>query len=122
MNKGVVIIILLFLIRPVLPVIEYIVHYDYIVTELCVNRDKPALECNGKCHLMKELAKASEDEKPLSEKKTFHTQTELLFLEPLCAVKPSGIVHDFSDKKKTIPYSNLYFHINSFSIFHPPVV
>ncbi|MGG5506887.1 MULTISPECIES: hypothetical protein [unclassified Myroides] len=46
--------------KPVLPVVEYVVLYDYIKNELCVNKDKPELACNGKCHLTKELANASD--------------------------------------------------------------
>lgn len=42
---------ILALIQPALPFIEYFVNYDYIVEELCENRDKPILSCNGKCYL-----------------------------------------------------------------------
>jgi len=28
---------------------------DYIVEKYCVNKDKPVLQCNGKCHLSKQL-------------------------------------------------------------------
>ncbi|MBC8644541.1 hypothetical protein H9W95_12115 [Flavobacterium lindanitolerans] len=45
-----------------LPVIEYAINYDYIATVLCINKDKPEMKCNGKCHLMKELAKSSQDD------------------------------------------------------------
>jgi len=47
------------MLRPVMPVINYYINYDYIVAELCENKDKPVLKCNGKCHLTKELKKAS---------------------------------------------------------------
>ena len=39
------------MLRPLLPVLIYYANYDYIATELCVNKDKPYLECNGKCYL-----------------------------------------------------------------------
>ena len=42
---------LLALVGPVLPVLDYVINYDYIAKELCVNRDKPVLACNGKCYL-----------------------------------------------------------------------
>lgn len=45
------------MIRPILPVLEYYANYDYIANELCINKDKPYLECNGKCYLDKELKK-----------------------------------------------------------------
>lgn len=43
------------MVRPITPIIEYYANYDYIATELCENRDKPFLECNGKCYLEKQL-------------------------------------------------------------------
>lgn len=33
---------------------------EYIARVLCINRDKPQLKCNGRCHLRKEL-KAQEE-------------------------------------------------------------
>ncbi|RPD98653.1 hypothetical protein EGM88_05535 [Aureibaculum marinum] len=45
------------LIRPIVPVIEYVVDYDYIATVLCINKEKPELQCNGQCHLSKKIAK-----------------------------------------------------------------
>ncbi len=44
------------LFKPVIPILKYIVFYDYIKNELCENKDKPKLECNGKCHLAKVTA------------------------------------------------------------------
>lgn len=52
---------LLAMMRPLLPIIEYYANYDYIATVLCENKDKPYLECNGKCYLQKQLKKASHD-------------------------------------------------------------
>lgn len=46
----------LILFRPFWPIVEYIVAYDYIVAELCENRDKPELGCDGTCYLSKQLA------------------------------------------------------------------
>jgi len=45
--------------RPIFPVIEYFVNYDYIVEQLCENRSKPVLACNGKCYLAKEIEKTA---------------------------------------------------------------
>lgn len=36
---------------------------DYISSKLCENRDKPELQCAGKCYLMKKLKQAEEKEK-----------------------------------------------------------
>ncbi|MFK5958240.1 MAG: hypothetical protein QM495_05125 [Lutibacter sp.] len=50
---------LLAMVRPVVPIIEYYANYDYIASVLCENRDKPYLECNGKCYLEKQLNKVN---------------------------------------------------------------
>ncbi len=42
---------LLALVQPALPILEYLINYDYIVNELCENKDKPIMACNGKCYL-----------------------------------------------------------------------
>jgi hypothetical protein len=48
----------LYLIRPIIPFVEYAVNKDYIVKNLCIDRNKPKSCCAGKCHLKKELAKS----------------------------------------------------------------
>lgn len=48
---------LLVLVQPALPVIEYLINYDYIVSELCENREKVVLACNGKCYLGDQVEK-----------------------------------------------------------------
>ena len=61
---------LLAMVRPVMPIIEYYANYEYIATVLCENKDKPYLECNGKCYLSKELqeTKNTDSEKILNTK------------------------------------------------------
>lgn len=49
------------MIRPIIPIIEYHANYDYISTVLCENRDRPYLECNGKCYLEKQLKEVNHD-------------------------------------------------------------
>lgn len=49
--------IFVMLVKPLWPVAEYIINYDYIVTNLCENRAQPQLQCDGKCYLSKLLAK-----------------------------------------------------------------
>ncbi len=58
---------MLFLLKPVLPVLSYVLNYQYIVENLCINREKPKLACEGKCHLAKEIAKEVENEQSTKE-------------------------------------------------------
>lgn len=123
MKKAIVFIVFLLFLKPVFPVFEYAVNYNYIANELCVNKAKPEMKCNGKCHLMKELAKASDNDNPISQdKKTHHQEIEVLFLEKIIAFCFSPI-YSFEGKNKiNTDYCNLYFSENTFSIFHPPTV
>ncbi len=106
--------------KPILPVADYIINYDYISKVLCENKAKPELKCNGKCQLMKELAKASEQEKPLSPTKKIQLhETEVLFFQE---IQPLIARQSYCQLKNPIGdyYSNLYFHLNGFAVFHPP--
>jgi len=109
------------LLKPVLPVVSYMANYEYIVKELCENKAKPQMHCSGKCHLMKELAKAAEQEKPLSEKKSVHTEAEVLFCQAVTHY--TFACYNTTATKQNLPvYSNLYSNLNCNSVFHPPLV
>ena len=121
MKKALFIIALALFLKPVFPVIEYVVNYEYITKSLCVNKEKPQMQCNGKCHLMKELAKAAETEKPISSDKKTNTKqlVEELFFQDLKALinQPVYTLHKPSVVNN---YSNLYNYEGDHSVFHPP--
>ncbi|WP_445452046.1 hypothetical protein [Flavobacterium sp. 25HG05S-40] len=101
------------------PIVEYVVNYDYISKVLCVNKEKPQMQCNGKCHLMQELAKAADDEKPISDKKITVKEFEILFYQEVKIIAFS--VATFSQKHQlNSNYSNLYSHLVITATFHPP--
>jgi len=54
---------LLALVHPAIPFIEYQVNKAYIVANLCENKDKPQVMCNGACHLKKQIQKQTDPEK-----------------------------------------------------------
>jgi len=88
---------------------------------LCVNKAKPSMHCNGKCHLMKELAKAADEQKQQSEKKSVQQQAEVLFCQ---AITPLLVPNPFIAETKPVQtgYCNLYFHMGHTSVFHPPAL
>lgn len=87
---------LLAIFQPLYPILEYVIHYDYIVEELCENRDKPVLACNGKCYLGKQLTSDHKDSNDAP--------------QPL----PPSV--DF-DKLLTVRYDQI-----SFSVFNPDIL
>ena len=109
------------MLKPIFPVIDYVVNYNYIATVLCENKDKPKLNCCGKCHLKKELANASEGEKPSSndKKDTSKQEVEVLFFQDLQAFDITSF--DFNNTTFISDnYSNLYGFLNDCTVFHPP--
>lgn len=110
------------LLKPIVPVFQYIINYDYIATELCVNKETPIMACNGKCYLMKELANASESEKPLSsDKKHTIIETTDLFVNPISEFNTLTFQCQNSTVTTTF-YSNLYKQNLLFPVFHPPAI
>ena len=51
----------------------YQLNIDYIIETYCVNKDKPELKCNGKCHLAKQLQVVN------SKQDKSNSKTDLLF-------------------------------------------
>ena len=107
--------------KPVLPVLDYVINYDYISKVLCENKEKPLLHCNGKCHLMKELAKAAEQQKQDTDKKTAQQQAEVLFCQAINNVLPVVFSLPATQTPDSF-YSNLYSHTGYESVFRPPTV
>lgn len=60
-NTIVLLLTLTMLFKPLWPIVEYVGNYDYIVNVLCENKDKIALQCDGKCYLSKQLAKEAKE-------------------------------------------------------------
>lgn len=120
MKKVVVIICLLVLVRPVAPLIGYAIQYDYITQVLCINKSNPELECHGKCYLKKQLATASDNEKPISpDKKNNLWEFELTWI-----FKPeNGITFLNPAPQAKLPFHHASLHESDahFSIFRPPI-
>lgn len=119
-KKTVFIVIISLFLKPIFPVIDYVINYEYIAKVLCENKAKPMMHCNGKCHLMKELAKAAETENPKSSDKKENTSVqEVLFFKEMNSF--SIVFFGFQSKTKiNSSYLNLYSYLNAHSEFHPP--
>jgi len=109
------------LLKPVLPVLEYAVNYDYIANELCINKDNKNLHCNGKCHLKTKLAEAADStDKNLPDKKPKTSQSEVLFFTPIAELTfrvPAAIDDKIADR-----YSDSYRYQRCNRFFHPPSI
>jgi poly(3-hydroxyalkanoate) synthetase len=94
------------------------INQEFIAENLCENREKPQLECNGMCHLKKELDKDDERKQQqdkqqveivlfMQTEKDYKIQkTEAFLIEKQCH-------YTFVLQQNTVEYHS--------SIFHPPI-
>lgn len=113
-------ILLIFIIsvRSFLPLLDYVVHYHYIATQLCENRDKPELLCNGKCYLKKELNtehnKNHQCEMKIQLVDLFVPNESVAFEEEKTAI--------LLERKNTIHRCKFSFQNYYSEFFHPPLI
>jgi hypothetical protein len=111
----------LVLLKPLFPFIDYAINKEYISKNLCENRTKPKLNCNGKCHLMKQLKKASaETPSDGNTTKAASNQEENCFhVNSLFGFNTNVIVSQ-TDKFYIKTINNLLPLTYLQDIFHPP--
>ena len=114
-------ILLIFIIsvRSFLPLLDYVINYDYISTQLCENRDKPELLCNGKCYVKKEFTQ---------NQSTKNQQCEVK-IQIVDVFVPQENLNIEIDKTESFVKKQITFHHCKFTIqrynkefFHPPLV
>ena len=107
------------MLKPITPVIKYYIDYDYIVAELCENKAKPVLKCNGKCHLAKELKKANDG---IDQKQTVPplNMKEYPVAPFLCEISLQQQVKFKIHPIKIYSQSSTFIDTYTNSIFQPP--
>ena len=90
---------------------------DYISSVLCINKDKPVLQCNGKCFLSKKLKAEEEKEKkaPVEVKSI----ADVLYFSEYSCVSVSRDFESISTVKSS--YILGTYSVNRPSVFHPPL-
>ena len=122
MLKALISIFIIFMIalRPVMPLIDYTVNYSYITKNLCENRAKKEMGCNGKCYLAKELSKSSQNSGKQDTIK-LSVFSELFTVRDIFNVR-NDVNFTLDNLKQNSYLSSFYdFSLNS-RIFHPPLV
>ena len=87
----------------------------YIAKELCENKDKPEMHCNGKCYLMKKL-KQAQDKEQKQERQSQKTQIQDAVVVTPMVFKQYAL----AETKLHIPASMGMLQSIKNSIFHPP--
>ena len=87
------------------------------IEKLCENKDKPELQCNGKCHLKKVAEHSPNDSK--APEKVVNFKEILLFISNK---EQFSFEMNCTQEKDSFIYKNLYVFYNCFNLDHPPEV
>jgi len=119
----VILLTLLVFIQPLSKVwilVSFKINQDYIAKNLCENRAKPILKCNGKCQLMKKLKQADKDEEKQTPQ-TIKEKLELLYCHNQVNFNVSQ-KFDFVVKKQSFfGYKFQDYSSYQSTIFRPPI-
>ena len=101
---------------PLVILVDFKIHQDFIAEVLCINRDEPELQCNGQCHLQDKLSEQQEQEQQAPNRA--EEKIPLFFLERL----PAFVLHHSHEHILAyLPYRHcLHAHLSSEDFFHPP--
>jgi hypothetical protein len=103
--------------------LDFEMRKDFIIQNLCENRFKPQLNCNGQCYLAKKLHKIAEDNATKETQKQGASMKKIM--EEVFEATPffsyNLMVKNLSTKS-IYSYQLAHFQSITFSIFHPPIV
>lgn len=98
---------------------DFLIHQDYIAQNLCENKDKPEMECNGKCVLMQKLQlKEDPSQEPLQLPHLTQLEISTFVVTDFdfAALIPTTVKSEKPLAKSEDRVDNLHSH----DIFHPP--
>ncbi|MCB0445829.1 MAG: hypothetical protein KDC68_09310 [Gelidibacter sp.] len=93
---------------------------DTIIQKYCVNKDKPELKCNGKCHLAKQLQMTQQNDKTNEGKAT------TFLLEAFFPLYFQAIAYSLNFNNVSINHKNnwqlktMLASLADLNCFHPP--
>ncbi|HWB62124.1 MAG TPA: hypothetical protein VG603_01345, partial [Chitinophagales bacterium] len=98
---------------------NYEINRQYIAQNLCENRDKPCMHCNGKCYLRKQLEKGGGEHSKIP---AAVLSNETAFVSEM-PVKYCFCIHlDINRINLGLLPAKPYAFISHTDIFHPPAV
>lgn len=101
---------------PLIILVDFKIHQDFIAEVLCINRDQPELQCNGQCHLQDKLSEQQEQEQQTPNQ--VEVKMPVFFLERL----PAFILDSQQNQAVAyLPYRHhLQTSLSAHDFFHPP--
>lgn len=100
-------------------VLDYQVHKERITELFCVNKDKPTLHCNGKCHLAKQLRKSSDSESKAPADGFMKVKYDVVVPVAFRLQAPVGVQPSALRFAQQVPPRYAFAAVQR--IFHPPI-
>lgn len=96
--------------------LDYQLNKDFISQNLCINKSKPKLHCNGKCQLTKKMAEEEKEDTPapFQKVKSGFSETEV----PACVHLDRFVKEIKTEHNNFLPRSSYTAPV--FPVFHPP--
>lgn len=98
---------------------EFRVNQDYIAKNLCENRDKPEMHCDGQCCLKRKLAKDGKEQRPSQSNQKNELTVSLFYQESYFGIK---LLYCKRPQQFYFSYNELATFSFHHSVFHPPSV
>lgn len=96
--------------------VDYSLNKTYIAQNLCENKNKPSMHCNGKCYLNKKLKEEEKQRVPVSQKAT--PEIQLFIVNNSVEISTNISILNLSPYEW---YNTLGTVSHPHSIFHPPL-
>mgnify|MGYP003673174318 CR=1 FL=1 len=99
-------------------IVYFELNIDSIIQKYCVNKDKPELQCNGKCHLAKQLNQNTDKDNNLLS--LIFESFLPVFISSNKDMKFYSYILD-TLKNGNFGYYNAYFFLHESRAFRPPI-
>ncbi|WP_159090824.1 hypothetical protein [Aquimarina aquimarini] len=110
-----------FTLRPVMemaPFFYYQLNLDYIIENYCVNKERPRLQCNGKCYLMSKLKEKNTSDNKATSFRISESFLPLYFQKQDIDIENNIITS--GERMVFTSYSFTYNFLYTNTIEHPP--
>jgi len=101
-------------------VTDFVINQDYIAKVLCINKERPKLNCDGKCYLAQKLKNTPDQNNNQLPESFKNLKLEILhFYSEVNAFNLNSTKH--TSQKTENYFRNKLFPIDyTFKVFHPP--
>jgi hypothetical protein len=97
---------------------HYLLNKNYYATVLCINREKPKMHCEGKCHLKKELKEQEKkEESPATPTKDKQETNQFFQSNPQITFFPIDVIDQFDTFYLLLKSQDVFT-----TVFHPPAL